>query len=92
MGADVLENGLGNLSFVDLGRGRFPKLSFTRPEFVQCTTYHEAPRDLNSCTAYYSLNPGESGEFDFYLNKAAQVIRRDQILITACQLEYIAIS
>ncbi|MFN9943003.1 MAG: hypothetical protein ACK56I_26395, partial [bacterium] len=28
----------------------------------------------------------------FYLNKAAQVIRRDQILITACQLEYIAIS
>ncbi len=55
-------------------------------------TYHEAPRDLNSCTAYYSLNPGESGEFDFYLNKAAQVIRRDQILITACQLDYIAIS
>jgi len=38
VGADILEKGLGQLSFVDLGRGSVPRLSFSRPEYVKFTT------------------------------------------------------
>ena len=83
IGNDFLRCGLGSLSYVDKGWGPEPELTVSEPKFVKCKTYYAAPRVLNICRAYYKLEPGETAEVEFRLPSAAQIIKDDEILITA---------
>ena len=92
IGNDFLRTGLGSLSYIDKGGGAEPLLVLNKPEKIDCTMYYVAPRVLNKCRAYYKLEPGEIAEVEFRLPPAAQVIRKDEILITSAKWEYVSIT
>jgi len=89
VGNDFLRAGLGALSYIESDTGPEPQLKMYKPEYVLCTVYYEAPRALKFCKAYYKLEPKEFANVEFQLPSAAQVIRTDEILITARKFEYI---
>ncbi len=92
IGNDFLRAGLGSLSYIDKGGGAEPLLVLNKPEKIDCTMYYVAPRVLIRCRAYYKLEPGEIAEVEFRLPPAAQVIRKDEILITSAKWEYVSIT
>ena len=83
LGSDLLELGLGSISYNGDPHNPTPQVTFRAPTYVKCKTFFEASRDIYTCTGTMILEPFEMKEVDFYLNEAAPVIRTDRILITS---------
>jgi len=82
LGNDMLKAGLGMIAYSGDINDPSPEILFKYPVEHKCTVYNESPKDIYFCAATCTLDPYEVREIEFFLSKAAPVIRTDHILIT----------
>ena len=77
-----LQDGWATFAFTGCKDDPSPELIFKNPKEQQVKVAYEAPRHLYTVTGKYELGPHETKRVKFQLNAAAQVLRKDLILIT----------
>ena len=83
VGNDVFKGGLITLSYTGNIDNPYPEIIFNFPEKYMCPVYYESGVEMYNCTAYCSLEPGESQDVIMNLSPIAPIISTDIILITS---------
>ena len=90
LGNSLLQAGVATLGYTGTPPPE-PTVIFTYPEVVVPTVYFETSENTHECTALVSLEPYEEVAVEMYLNSAAQVMRKDFILISGCCIGEISV-
>jgi hypothetical protein len=86
LGADLLREGKGGVFYEQSSPEESPKAEvlFNHPDLAQsCEVYETSPRELSTCWAEGEIGPFKTKTLEFYLPKAAPVVRTDYVLITS---------
>ena len=82
LGLDFMRARMGLIGYTGDPANPYPEVIFKHPNVVQCQVFEESPKDLFLCHGTCILEPYEVRDIEFYLSKAAPVIRTDHILIS----------
>ena len=83
LGNDSLRAGMATIAYVGTVEDPVPEIIFFHPSYHKSSVFYVSPSALNFCLCNYEIKAFETQDVEFHLHSAAEVIRKDLILITS---------